>query len=573
MNQMLSNFAPSKKPVFFLFLLSMLFAFQSGNAQHCFPGFHFSVLGNTVAFSDQSTAQGNITTYSWDFGDGETSAEQNPSHIYATPGTYNVCLTITAHNPSCSATYCHHVVVVHPPAGVCHAAFAAHQPDPAIQTIVFTDQSTSDGTIGSWAWDFGDGHTSGEQNPSHTYAEPGTYLVCLTITDDDGICTSHVCYHVVVHHPPAGVCHAAFAAHQFDPAHQTIVFTDQSTSDGTIGFWAWDFGDGNTSAEQNPSHTYTEAGTYLVCLTITDDDGICTSHVCHHVVVHHPLAGVCHAAFTAHQPDPANPTIIFTDQSTSDGTIGSWAWDFGDGHTSAEQNPSHTYAEPGTYLVCLFITDADGGCTSHVCKHVVVNHPPAIECHAAFTIHKVSNLGIQFTNTSSGTTTHTTYIWEFGDGVTSTEENPLHIYAHPGQYTVCLFIADTTTGCSSHICHNIYIHHNVGHHYGQKGATTAPRAETLSGQTISSSDLMVVYPNPVVSVVNVVYQLPVAAVVKFELYNMTGVRVAALAESTKMAGEQIEIIPVGNLLSGAYILKMTVDGKPQIHRVVVQQSH
>lgn len=489
MNQVLPNLVASPKPGLSLLLMCVLLTFQRGNAQHCFPGFQYTVAGNVVTFNDQSTADGNITSYSWNFGDGQTSAEQNPAHAYATPGTYNVCLTITAHNPSCTNTYCHHVVVVH--------------------------------------------------------------------------------------HPPVGVCQAAFVAHQPNPEHQAINFTDQSTSDGTIGSWVWDFGDGNTSTEQNPSHTYIQPGTYLVCLIITNNDGSCTSHVCQHVVVHHPPAGVCHALFIAHQPNPAHQTIDFTDQSTSDGTIGSWAWDFGDGHTSTEQNPSHTYAEPGTYLVCLIITDNDGGCTSHLCQYVVVHHPLANDCHAAFTVHiDSSGFGIYVTNTSTGTTDHTTYRWEFGDGTTSTGENAHHTFAHSGHYTVCLFIADTTTGCSSHICQNINVHHGGVHHYhpqlehieGVAISKIEPRADCI----MSPSAQMVVYPNPAVEAVQVVYQIPVTAKVKFELYNLNGARVVESGENTKSAGTYTEFIQVSNLLPGEYVLKMTVDGTPHVRRIMVQ---
>lgn len=286
MNHILTNFIAFKRAGFLMISLCMAMVFQQAQAQHCVPGFHATVDGFKVTFSDQSTSNGTITSWAWNFGDGTTSAEQNPTHTYANPGTYTVCLNITDDH-GCTSHVCHQIVIHHPPAGVCHAAFIFHQPDPNQPSFNFTDKSTSDGTIGFWNWDFGDGTTSSEQNPIHTYANPGTYTVCLTITDDDGVCSSHICQHVVVHHPPAGACHAAFIFQQPDPNQPSFDFTDQSTSDGTIGTWAWDFGDGSTSNEQNPSHTYTHPGNYTVCLIITDTDGICTSHVCQHIVIHH----------------------------------------------------------------------------------------------------------------------------------------------------------------------------------------------------------------------------------------------------------------------------------------------
>ena len=488
MNQTLTNFATSLIPRFSFLMLFALLSFQKANAQHCNPGFHFTVNGNTVVFEDLSTADGNITSYHWDFGDDNTSTEQNPSHTYASPGTYNGCLTITAHNPNCSATFCHHVVVTHPP-HECYAAFVTNQPDLSQPTIDFTDQSTADGVIVSWEWDFGNGNTSTDQNPSHTYSAPGSYLVCLTITDDSG-CTSHFCHHVVVHHAPAGVCHAEFGVQQPNPNHQTIHFTDLSTSDGIIGTWEWDFGDGNTSSEQNPTNTY---------------------------------------------------------------------------------------GEPGTYLVCLTITDEDGGCTSHICHHVTVHHAPPSDCHAVFTMHfDSSGLGVQFTNTSTGTTIHTTYFWQFGDGTNSTEENPYHIFPHTGHYTVCLFIEDLTIGCSAHICYKINVHHDGHHHFydphhAEIDAFYAQKDETTTERTMSPTEFMTIHPNPAVNFVKILYQIGIDAKVNFEIYNLTGAKVAAIAESEQTAGEYTQVISVANLMPGVYVLKIMVDGEPHIQQIVVQK--
>lgn len=167
-------------------------------AQHCTPSYSVVITGNTATFQDQSSADGTITGYNWTFGDGQSSTEQNPSYTYAQTGVYEVCLTIFAHNPDCHATFCHHITI-EALADTCHAGYSVHQPDPHLLSFDFTDLSQGSSSIISWNWDFEDGQTFSEQNPSHTYDHSGTYLVCLFIATADSSCVDHYCHHVVIH--------------------------------------------------------------------------------------------------------------------------------------------------------------------------------------------------------------------------------------------------------------------------------------------------------------------------------------------------------------------------------------
>jgi PKD repeat protein/uncharacterized protein YjiK len=139
-------------------------------------------------------------------------------------------------------------------------------------TVDFTDTSTDgDGTIASWAWDFGDGNNSTAQNPQHTYASAGDYTVTLSVTDDDGASSAAPASQTV---SPTAPNQTPTASYTWSATDLTVDFTDTSTDgDGTIASWAWDFGDGNNSTAQNPQHTYATAGDYTVTLTVTDDDG------------------------------------------------------------------------------------------------------------------------------------------------------------------------------------------------------------------------------------------------------------------------------------------------------------
>jgi PKD repeat protein len=216
------------------------------------------------------------------------------------------------------------------------------------QDLTFTDLST--GTPLAWYWDFGDGEYSVEQDPLHAYAGTGTYTVTLTASNADGQDTVTKTDYITV-----GVAGAAdfSATPTSGNAPLMVDFTDLSTGD--ILAWDWDFGDTGISTDQNPSHEYTTPGVYTVTLVITDYDGGDTETKTDYITVGDP--GV--AAFSAAPTEGImGMTVDFTDESTGD--VASWDWDFGDGDSSTNQNPSHEYADPGIYDVSLAVTDAYG---------------------------------------------------------------------------------------------------------------------------------------------------------------------------------------------------------------------
>jgi PKD repeat protein len=136
--------------------------------------------------------------------------------------------------------------------------------------ITFSDLSIdADGTVDSWLWDFGDTNTSTDQNPVHTYDTNGTYNVTLIVTDDDGD-TGQIIKSVEA----TDINKIPVADFSYAPVGTVVTFTDLSTdSDGTVASWVWDFGDTNTSTDQNPVHDYGITGVFLVTLTVTDNEG------------------------------------------------------------------------------------------------------------------------------------------------------------------------------------------------------------------------------------------------------------------------------------------------------------
>jgi len=284
-----------------------------------------------------STSTGEITLWSWDFGDGTTSTEQNPSHAYAEEAHYTVSLTVSNKAGSNTATLA--ITVLVPPV----ASFTADETKITVgEAIQFTNKST--GKINSWSWDFGDGTTSSEQNPSYAYTEEGHYTVSLTASNEVGSDTATLAITVLV--PPV----ASFATDKKIAAvDEAIHFTDESA--GEIVSWSWDFGDGTTNTEQNPAHAYTKKGNYSVSLEVSNKAGGDTATLAI-TVLEPPLAN-----FSASETKAVvDLKIQFTDESSGD--IDSWSWDFGDGTTSTAWNPSHTYKDAGTYTVSLTVSNA-----------------------------------------------------------------------------------------------------------------------------------------------------------------------------------------------------------------------
>jgi PKD repeat protein len=299
-----------------------------------------------VSFTDQSTPSGSITKWSWNFGDGKTSTSENPSHTYTKAGNYTVSLTVTG--PGGTSTATQTIAVYTAPKANFKASVKSGT---APLTVQFTDEST--GGITGWSWDFGDGQTSTDQNPSHAYTAAGTYTVTLTVTNPGGPSKKTMSNYITVYAP----ANAAFTATPaIGLAPLAVSFTDQST--GTISKWKWSFGDGKTSTSQNPTHTYSKGGLYSVTLTVSGHGGTSTLAQSNLITVNvSPNAGFAEKPATGKAP----LTVSFIDNST--GTVTSWLWNFGDGQTSTEQNPSHTYETAGTYNVTLQVTGPYGTST------------------------------------------------------------------------------------------------------------------------------------------------------------------------------------------------------------------
>ena len=300
------------------------------------------------------------TTFNWQFGDGTSSNEEYPEHLYAQQGEYFV--TLTANNDVCGDMIYEDVVYVWDDTtnvNDCFADFYYTFDQMNTYMVYFYDLSYSEIGITSWMWDFGDGTTSSEQNPIHTYSEAGQYVVTLTIQSAD-VCSSTTVNYVWIDDNPwyPEECQALFYTEYDYTDFLTAHFVDLSWAGygngqgqgNEILAWQWEFGDGEGSAEQNPTHTYAEEGEYLVSLTIYTDS--CTSTFQEVVYMEDwgNTQGDCQAFFYP-EFDQITLAVQFHDLSIPEPDF--WNWNFGDGETSYEQHPYHVYPETGIYMVSL----------------------------------------------------------------------------------------------------------------------------------------------------------------------------------------------------------------------------
>ncbi|MGM1029574.1 MAG: PKD domain-containing protein [Actinomycetota bacterium] len=247
------------------------------------PTARFTTGGSGLTVSADATGSsdpdGSIASYAWAFGDGGTATGATTQHTYASAGSYSVRLTVTDDDGATATTTRSVTVTAPPPANMPPTAVIG---TPVIdgRAVAFdaTGSTDSDGTIASYAWQFGDGATGTGATPSHTYATDGTRTVTLTVTDDDGAAAT-VSRTVTVtgtpppNQPPTAVIDTPAVSGRT----VTVSGAGSADADGTVASYAWQFGDGATATGASATHTYATDGARTITLTVTDDDGASTS--------------------------------------------------------------------------------------------------------------------------------------------------------------------------------------------------------------------------------------------------------------------------------------------------------
>ena len=408
----------------------------------------------TVRFIIDEKDWGPTTSWSWNFGDGGTSALQSPEYSYNDAGLWPVSL-IVSNEYGQSATVTHRIWVANDlPVASFYATPSSSPKNPV--RVFFTDTST--GYIETWNWAFElEGQVIGnsaEQNPVTIFDKPGTYNITLVVSNDGGSSVPATGT-VTVGHERAKVFFEADPL--WGPEPLTVQFTDRSDPELKPKTLTWDFGDGETlvwecmdgcaldprDPVRNPSHTYQNAGRYVV--TLTADDGLA-------IYVSEPVTitvGSAPRADFRMSKDVASigEKILFTDLSTGDPD--SWQWDFGDGSWSSLRSPVHSYSQAGTYDITLTVGNRYTSSLS-VTKSILITENAPTEADVDFVCNPLKSsflpASIQCTDKSNKNVVITSWYWEFiRDGILvwcSSEQNPIATINEPGIYDVKLTIGN-----------------------------------------------------------------------------------------------------------------------------------
>lgn len=477
--------------------------------------------GSSVSFTNNSS---NGLTYNWDFGDGQSSTEENPVHVYDEDGVYTVVLSVTN---DCGTVTAEQNVVISVGAPV--ALFEINQESLCSGAQVeFINMSSPNAESYVWNFPGGNPSSSTEENPIVEYANPGIYSASLIASNSNGDGAFELEGQILVYDAP-------IADFDHTVSGYTVTFINNSQNGST---YSWDFGDGSApSTLDTPTHLYADNGEYLVTLTVLNP---CDTVVTENIILID--ASAPSAFFTAEPNSGCSPLEVnFIDQSS--GNVTNWLWGFEGGNpsSSTEQNPVVLYESLGEFSVTLTVSNAAGSNTIQFANYIEVEKGP----EAIFNYQAGAFGGLQFNNFSTGATN---FNWSFGDGNVSNVISPLHFYEEAGMYEVQL-IAFNECGSDTMITTVDYV--------------------PVSVNELNELTSLVVYPNPTSGSFD--FDLTLASQSELELevsvLDLLGRELKKRAYSVTN-GRLSSEFDVSDLPSGLYYLAFESEGKRTIERLI-----
>jgi gliding motility-associated-like protein len=416
-------------------------------------------VGNTTTFQDLSNVAiggpTGVTAWNWSFGDPVTqnlniSQLQNPTHAFSNAGTYTVQLICESYN-GCRDTISRSVIVN--PLPVVDFTFSDECDG---QFVGFVNQTTSTSAITNWSWNFGDGNVSSLQNPNNLFPGPGFYNVTLTATNANGCINSRTKTVIIYPNPVADFSYDNSCWNTITTFTSLASLVDPNGT--TIDLQEWNFGDvgsgaNNFSTLVNPVHNYNAPGVYQVSLTVTTSRGCVTTIT---LPVNIP-------AITP--PIPTHDTVCFGEVATvfainPDASLGTLEWFYTNtGNENAFQFGSSVFVTPpleNTTVYWVGLRDIDGCLSPKTPVIALVNGLPNGGVIVNSQILDLPNALAEFHLTDVEFGPITSYFWDFGDGTTSNESDPVHQYTEQGVYDVTITMINAN-GCKRTITYYQYI--------------------------------------------------------------------------------------------------------------------
>lgn len=481
----------------------------------------------------------------WTFGDGTSSLNVNAIHTYTNAGTYIVCLRVKKNNsagtPVCVKEICKTIVV----APLCNLTayfnWSATTANPL--TVAFQNLTASLTATDSVRWTFGDGTSSLNVNAIHTYANAGTYTVCLRVKRNNTIggtpCVSEICKTITVQ----SACNIAvnFTLHRDSTNPRKVYFSNTTVIPAATAIVKWSFGDGSFATSWNAVHEYALPGTYRVCLTIQTAAN-CVKEKCETIVIAPPPASCKDLSkFIVEKYTGDNQKYKFTPENISNDVV--YTWTFGDGTGSKDVVATHRYTQPGLYIACLTAWRGPN-CASTTCKEIRVL--PQINCdsiHVGYTYQRdpfVLNKIYFYANANFPILDQTWTITKLSPAtippVILHQNNPVYVFHDTGYYQVCLR-AITLGGCVKEFCKVIRIE-----------------------RVINSVCELQAYPNPATNLINVNVPLTQPVIIHAYIYNTLNVLVKDKQQQGN-TGSNIVTLNVSDLVPGLYTIKVVYGGK------------
>ncbi|HET9057517.1 MAG TPA: PKD domain-containing protein [Chitinophagaceae bacterium] len=473
--------------------------------------------------------------FTWQFGDGSSSTELNPTHLYQDTGIYNACLIVERLNDSSCRNYSCQSIYLTPYYCKINPDFTWELLTDSSGTKVYF-KNTSLPTISSnvkFSWGFGDGTYSNEVHPQHSYNKPGTYRVCLRMQVLNTDCIKEICKEIVV--PSSCTSLGAKFEWRTDSLHplRGIQFINlSSTLPGTQPKVRWNFGDGSESNEWSPFHQYANPGEYNVCLKVAWGND-CVKEICKKLIILNP-----------NNENNCEEISKFKFERTTDNVLGfrfsaihynanwKYVWTFGDGQGALGNEVNHSYQRPGKYKVCLTVYKSDE-CASTTCIEVVVGRIPCDELQLKS--EYVKNLEIpnrvKFIAVTNTQLTNVKWVIYKSNASNS---NPVILFGaesvytfnEKGLYKVCLF-ASTVNGCYKQYCDTLRIDNVV----------------------TPAECLLQIYPNPATKYIEFDVKSETSGLLVVNIYDINGVRRTQFLATGQQGDNHlrfpIEVLPAG----------------------------